>query len=188
MGRWEPNASGRLREAAMELYIERGFDQTTVAEIAQRAGLTARTFFRYFRDKREVLFSGSALLEEQLVKALESAPASASPMQAVSAALDAAAVMLGDRRDFSRQRHSVIAANAELQERELIKMASLSVALADGLRRRGFTDPEAGLAAEAGMAVFRVAFDTWVNAAGDRELLDVMHESLDQLRALTANR
>src|SRR6476646_11290453 len=95
MGRWEPDASGRLREAAMELYVERGFEQTTVAEIAKRAGLTARTFFRYFADKREVLFAGSLSLQEQLVHALDAAPMSASAMQAVSAALDAAAITLG---------------------------------------------------------------------------------------------
>ncbi len=172
----------------MELYVERGFEQTTVAEIAQRAGLTARTFFRYFADKREVLFAGSASLQDSLVSALEGAPKSASPMQAISAALDAAAAMLGERRDYSRQRQSVIAANAELRERELIKMASLSAALADGLRRRGVTDPDAGLAAEAGVAVLRVAFERWVTATGDRDLLQVMHESLDQLKALTADR
>ena len=172
----------------MELYVERGFEQTTVAEIAQRAGLTARTFFRYFADKREVLFAGSASLQDSLVSALEGAPESASPMQAISAALDAAAAMLGGRHDFSRQRQSVIAANAELRERELIKMASLSAALADGLRRRGVTDPDAGLAAEAGVAVLRVAFERWVTATGDRDLLQVMRESLDQLKALTADR
>src|SRR5882762_9452948 len=113
----------------MQLYIERGFEQTTVAEIAQRAGLTARTFFRYFRDKREVLFAGSASLEEQLVLALEAAPKSATPMQAISAALDAAATARGRHPDFSRQRQSVINAHAELRERELIKLASLAAAL-----------------------------------------------------------
>jgi AcrR family transcriptional regulator len=188
MGRWEPNASGRLRQAAMELYVERGFEQTTVAEIAQRAGLTARTFFRYFADKREVLFAGSAALEENLVSALEAAPKSTSPMRTVAAALDAAAAMLGEHRDYSRQRQSVIAANAELRERELIKMASLSAAIADGLRRRGVPDPAAGLAAEAGVAVLRVSFERWVTASGDRDLAQVMHESLDQLKALTADR
>jgi AcrR family transcriptional regulator len=172
----------------MELYVERGFEQTTVAEIAQRAGLTARTFFRYFADKREVLFAGSAALQDSLVVALENAPESASAMQAVSAALDAAAATLGEHRDFSRQRQSVIAANAELRERELIKMASLSAALAAALRRRGFTDADAGLAAEAGIAVFRVSFERWVTASGDQDLLQVMHESLDQLKALTADR
>jgi len=186
MGRWEPNASGRLREAAMELYVERGFEQTTVAEIAQRAGLTARTFFRYFADKREVLFAGSALLQEQMVSALEGTPDSATPMEATAAALDAAAVMLGERRDYSRQRQSVIVANAELQERELIKMATLSAAIAEGLRGRGVADLDAKLAAEAGIAVFRVAFERWVGDSDDRALSQVMRESLDQLKALTA--
>jgi AcrR family transcriptional regulator len=186
MARWEPNASGRLREAATELYLERGYEQTTVADIAQRAGLTARTFFRYFADKREVLFDGSAALQEQLVNALEEAPESATPMEAVAAALDAAAAVLGGRRDYSRQRQAVIAANAELRERELIKMASLSAALADGLRKRGVTDPEASLAAEAGIAVFRVAFDRWVSDAEDGDLSQVMRESLQQLTALTS--
>jgi AcrR family transcriptional regulator len=186
MGRWEPDASGRLRQAAMELYVERGFEQTTVAEIAQRAGLTARTFFRYFADKREVLFGGSAFLQERMMGAVDGAPDSASPMEAIAAALDAAAAVIGEGREFSRQRQAVIVANAELRERELIKMASLSAALADGLRRRGVTDPDASLAAEAGIAVFRVAFERWIGEPGDRDLAQIMRESLDQLKALTA--
>jgi AcrR family transcriptional regulator len=170
----------------MELYLERGFEQTTVAEIAERAGLTGRTFFRYFTDKREVLFAGSVSLQEHLVAALDGAPASASPMEAVATALDAAAAVLGQHRDYSRQRQAVIAANAELRERELIKMASLAAALADGLRRRGVAEPNASLAAEAGIAVFRVAFERWVSAAQDQDLALVMRESLAQLKSLTA--
>jgi AcrR family transcriptional regulator len=186
MGRWEPDASGRLRLAAMELYVDRGFDQTTVAEIADRAGLTARTFFRYFADKREVLFGGSETLQSEMVAALDAAPADATPMQAVAVALDAAAEMLGERHDYARQRHAVIAAHAELRERELIKMASLAGALADGLRRRGVAEPDASLAAEAGIAVFRVAFGRWVTEPGDRQLSQVMRESLDHLTAVTS--
>jgi AcrR family transcriptional regulator len=186
MGRWEPNASGRLREAALELYVERGFEQTTVADIAQRAGLTARTFFRYYADKREVLFAGSDLLQQRLVSALAQAPATAAPMDAVAAALDEAADALGGQREFSRRRQSVITAHAELRERELIKMASLSAALADGLRGRGVAEPEASLAAEAGIVVFRVAFERWVAASDARSLADIIHDSLDQLRALAA--
>jgi AcrR family transcriptional regulator len=170
----------------MELYVERGYEQTTVAEISERAGLTARTFFRYFADKREVLFAGSVALQEQLVAALDGAPDSASPMEAVSAALDAAATVLGQHREYSRQRQSVIAANAELRERELIKMASLAVALADGLRRRGVADPNASLAAEAGVAVLRVAFERWVHEPGEQELFTIMRGSLEQLKSLTA--
>jgi AcrR family transcriptional regulator len=170
----------------MELYVERGYEQTTVAEIAERAGVTARTFFRYFADKREVLFAGSLSLQERLVAALDGVPNSATPMDAVAAALDAAATALGQHREYSRQRQSVIAANAELRERELIKMASLAAALGDGLRRRGVADPTASLAAEAGIAVLRVAFERWVREPGDQDLSNIMRESLDQLKSLTA--
>jgi AcrR family transcriptional regulator len=188
MVRWEADAGGRRREAAMQLYVERGFEQTTVAEIAKRAGLTARTFFRYFADKREVLFAGSASLEELIVLAVDAAPKSASPMQAVSAALEAAATALGQHRDFSRQRQSVINANAELRERELIKMASLSAAIANGLRRRGIPDPDASLAAEAGIVVLRVAFERWVGEPDGADLAQNMQSALDRLKTITAAR
>src|SRR6478735_9209394 len=110
MARWQPDARGRLGEAAMELYAERGYEQTTVAEIAERAGLTARTFFRYFADKREVLFAGSVVLQEQMVRAVEDTPEGASPIDAVAAALHAAATFLGGHRAQSRRRQQVIAA------------------------------------------------------------------------------
>src|SRR5271154_6302812 len=145
MGRWEPDARGRLEEAAMELYGERGFDQTTVAEIAKRAGVTERTFFRYFDDKREVLFSGAESLQELLVTNVAAAPPSTSPIDAVTAALEVAGALLQERRDFARKRQAVITANAELQERELIKLASLAAAIARELRRRGVKDPAASL-------------------------------------------
>ena len=186
MSRWEPGAAGRLRESAMELYLDRGFEQTTVADIAERAGLTARTFFRYFGDKREVLFAGSVALQEHLVEAVDNAPESASPMDAVAAALEAGATTLGQHHEFSRQRQAVIMANTELRERELIKMASLAVELADALRRRGVADANASLAAEAGIAVFRVAFERWVDEPDGQTLWAVMRESLEQLKVLAA--
>src|ERR1700759_3032064 len=134
MARWQPDSQSRLEEAALALYGERGVENTTVAEIAARAGLTERTFFRYFADKREVLFGGSGALQELLVDAVAKAPATAPPIAAVAAALDAAGALLEDRADRARQRHAVIAANTELQERELIKLATLAAALADALR------------------------------------------------------
>src|SRR5438552_11656129 len=151
MGRWEPNARGRLERAALELFLERGFEQTTVTEIAARAGLTQRTCFRHFADQREVLFGGAGALQELLVSTLAGAPESAAPIDAVAAALQAAAAGLQERREYSRQRQAVIAANVELRERELIKLASLASAMADALRRRGVADPAASLAAEAGI-------------------------------------
>jgi AcrR family transcriptional regulator len=186
MGRWEPNARGRLERAAMELYIERGFDQTTVAEIAARAGLTERTFFRHFADKREVLFAGAGQLQDFLVSTLASAPDSAAPIDAVAAALEAAGALLQERGDYAGQRQAVIAASVELQERELIKLASLASALAGTLRRRGVTDPAASLAAEAGIAVFRIAFERWASDTSRADLPQVIRESLDELKAVTA--
>src|SRR5215469_13715779 len=86
MSRWEPNARGRLEQAALELYCERGFDQTTVTEISERAGLTERTFFRYFADKREVLFWGQEHLRDLYVRAIVAAPETDAPIDLVAAA------------------------------------------------------------------------------------------------------
>src|SRR5579864_6728292 len=135
MARWEPNARGRLEQAAMELYGERGFDQTTVAEIAARAGLTERTFFRHYADKREVLFGGGEMLAERLVAAVAGAPDLARPLDATAAALEEVGglIQAARGRDVARARRSIIAANAELQERELIKLASWADTLAGAL-------------------------------------------------------
>lgn len=174
----------------MALYVERGYEQTTVADIAERAGVTARTFFRYFSDKREVLFAGSADLQKQMMAALEAAPSDARPLEVVAAALEAAGAAIGGNHEFSRQRSEVINANAELRERELIKLDSLGAALADGLRARDVPDPRAGLAAEAGIAVFRVGFERWVSGAGTRasgSLAEVLRAGMDDLRALAAD-
>jgi AcrR family transcriptional regulator len=167
MGRWAEDANGRLRAAAMQLYVECGFDETTVADIAARAGVTARTFFRHFADKREVLFAGASQLQDALVATVEKAPPEASPMQVVAAALDTAGELLGGNRELSRRRQTIINSHADLLERELIKMSTLAAALADGLRRRGVPEPDASLAAEAGVVVFRVAFGRWVGPAGE---------------------
>src|SRR5579871_3967453 len=163
MARWQPDARGRLAQAALSLYGERGFDSTTVEEIAARAGLTERTFFRYFADKREVLFGGAHELQEFLVAHVLEAPAALSPIEVVARAYMAAGDDIFEaRRDFARARQAIIAANTELQERELIKLATLNGALADALRRRGVEDPAASLAAEAGGSAFRLGFERWV--------------------------
>jgi AcrR family transcriptional regulator len=186
MGRWEPNARGRLEQAALELYVERGFEQTTVAEIARRAGLTERTFFRYFADKREVLFWGAGALQELMVSAVASAPPALAPMDAIAAALVAAGAVFEQRREHSLRRQSVIDANPALQERELIKLAALGSALAGALRGRGVKDPAASLAAEAGIAVFKIAFERWVSEPSPPGFAELVAESLDELRGVTA--
>lgn len=186
MTRWEPDSQGRLEQAALALYGERGFDQTTVAEIARRAGVTERTFFRHFADKREVLFAGSDALKALMVEAVSGAPRSATPMAAAAAAIEAAGPVLQERRQYARQRHAVIAANAELRERELIKLANLAAALADALRHRGVQEPAATLAAEVAMAVFRVAFERWVEEPEALDLLQLIRVFLDRVAAITA--
>ena len=188
MGRWEPNARGRLEQAALELYSERGFEQTTAKEIAERAGLTERTFFRHFADKREVLFPHGNPLQESLVSALADVPDTAAPIDAISAALEAVSDLFQERRELARQRQAVIAANPELQERELIKLASLASALAGTLRRRGVMEPAASLAAEVGMALFKVVFVRWISETDQRDWSQLVRESLDDLKAVTAGK
>lgn len=190
MSRWQPNARGRLEQAALELYHERGFDATTVTEIAERAGLTERTFFRYFADKREVLFWGQNRLREIYVRTIEAAPHAAAPIDAVAAALEAAVPTFHERRELARQRQAVIAANPRLQERELIKLASLASAMADALRGRGVPDPTASLVAEVGIVALKTAFARWVtapdDASDDHDLAQLIREALGQLKVITA--
>jgi AcrR family transcriptional regulator len=186
MARWKPDALDRLQQAALALYGERGFDQTTVAEIAEEAGLTKRTFFRYFTDKREVLFHGSQELEELLVTEVRNAPAFSVPLDPVAIALDAAATMFEQRREFAVRRQRVIAANPELQERERVKLASLAAAVAQALRLRGVGDLAAILTAETGITVLRVAFERWVDPANRQTLHQLIDDSLHELQGAIA--
>lgn len=186
MSRWEPNARGRLELAALELYLERGFEQTTVAQIAERAGLAERTFFRHYADKREVLFGGSPQLQERLVAAVADAPLDATPIDAVAGSLDAIGAALQGRFEYARRRYRVIRANCELLERELIKLAALTAALAEALERRGTPHLAANLAAEAGIAAFKIGFERWIGAAEEQDLALLIRDSLDELRAVTA--
>jgi AcrR family transcriptional regulator len=187
MSRWEPNARGRLERAAMELYLERGFEQTTVAEIAERAGLTKRTFFRHYADKRDVLFAGAAHLEKLVVDAVADAPGSGTPVAAVIAGIEAAATLIESLGEGPHARQSVIDANPELQERELVKLASLAAAIAGALRERGVEPRAANLAAEAGIAVFKIAFEDWTRQPGRQDLHSLVHMSLGDLKALLSD-
>ena|ERR1700722_4793927 len=186
MGRWKPDARGRLVQAALELYSERGFEDTTVEQIAQRAGLTERTYFRHFADKREVLFFGAHQLEELMLRALDGAPASLPAIDAIGVVLEAMAADFEDRRAFAQRRQKIIVAHAELQERERIKLASLAASLSAALRRRGVGDSAAALAAELAIAVFRVAFERWVDETNRHDFARIVRETLHEVRAVSA--
>jgi AcrR family transcriptional regulator len=186
MTRWQPDSRGRLEQAAFALYLERGFDDTTAAEIAERAGLTERTFFRHFADKRDVLFGGAATLQDLFVDTVRNAPSTAPPIEAARLALDAVGEIFADMRDRARQRHAIISASAELRERELIKLATLSSAVAAALRSRGVREPTASLTGEVAITVFKIGFDRWVAPSEQRSLTELMRDCFDELKAVTA--
>jgi AcrR family transcriptional regulator len=182
MARWEPNAVGRLREAALDLFRDRGYDETTVAEIAERAGVTPRTFFRYFADKREVLFAGAEKLAALLAEQVAAEPPRTTAIDAVAHALEAVAAASAESADFFRRRQALIKEHAELRERDLIKHAALATSIAEALRRRGVPDPSASLAAEAGIASFKLAFDTWACDSKRRGLDHHVRDALSGLK------
>jgi AcrR family transcriptional regulator len=186
MVRWEPGARNRLQTAALELYATKGFDETTVVEIAEAAGLTERTFFRHFADKREVIFGGQELFLQGFLDGVASAAEDAAPIEVVTSAVIAASSFFADDRlAFSRQRAAVIAANPNLQERELLKMATLATAIAGALRARGVPELAATLAAESGVTVFRMAFERWIAPGSKRSLTDLEREIFAELAAMT---
>jgi AcrR family transcriptional regulator len=185
MVRWNPDAEGRLIKAAITLFDEQGYGETTVAEIAEAAGLTKRTFFRYFADKREVLFNGSHELQDRWVSGIKAAPPDIGAMTAVSAGLDGVAELFADRHAFARTRSRIIAANPELQERELIKLQSLSAAIEAALIDRSAAVNTALLASQAGVTVFHVAFAKWIEQDDPAAFRRLMDETLAELRSVT---
>jgi AcrR family transcriptional regulator len=188
MGRWEPNARERLERAALALFAEHGYDATTVAQIADRAGLTKSTFFRHFADKREVLFGGPDMLAKLFSDAIRTAPPAATAVDCLAAALQAVAAVAftPDRHDFAAQRRAVIAANSELQERELLKRARLASAMADALLARGADDVTARLAAEMGVLAFSTAYARWASPGNGQPFTEVAHAALRDLQARAA--
>jgi AcrR family transcriptional regulator len=184
VARWEPNASGRLTEAAMALFAERGYAKTTVGDIAARAGLTERTFFNHFSDKREVLFAGSEQFVNWILDAVRAAPRSEPPLDVVVSAYESTSDFFEQRRPFSRKRSAIIAAHPELQERELIKMMSLAAAITEVLKQRGTSASAASLAAETGTAILRVGFEQWVRDPRDRSLTFHLRAARRQLEVV----
>ncbi|QNE46391.1 TetR family transcriptional regulator [Glaciihabitans sp. INWT7] len=187
MVRWEPGAKVRLQAAALDLFAAHGFEQTTTAQIAQSVGLTERTFFRHFSDKREVLFYGQELFLQAFLDGIDAAPSDAPTMAVVASALHAGTSLFPEeRRPYSRLRQTVIDANPALEERETHKMSGLATTVAEALRQRGIPEPTATLAAESGGTVFRMAFAQWIRDGETRALADIATDLLAELHNLTA--
>ncbi len=187
MARWEPDARLRLVRAALDLFTEQGYDDTTVVQIAERAGLTKSTFFRYFPDKRDVLVAGRDALSRCFAEGIASAPTTATPLEAVACALDAAAAVLTpDVRELGPQLRAVVAANRELQDRDALKRTSLATVMAEALQQRGVDGAVASLAGELGVLAFSRAHGLWADRANQRHFSDLAHEALEELRRAIA--
>lgn len=183
MPRWEPDARERFVAAALELFTDQGYDETTVAQITERAGLTKSTFFRHFSDKREVLAAGQETLSRLLADGVTAAPAGASPLDAVASGLDnAASAMTPFNRELGPRLEAVIATNAELQERAVLKRVGMASAIADALRARGVDETSAFMAAELGVLAFKVGFDAWTAEESERDLGELTARAFDRFR------
>ncbi|MEU4362264.1 helix-turn-helix domain-containing protein [Promicromonospora sp. NPDC023987] len=187
MARWDPGAQERLTEAALDLYLERGYDNVTVADIAERAGLTRRSYFRYFADKREVLFPSAERLPEIVREAVLAADPAAAPLAAVLDALHQVGAQVAEHVDHANaaRRRAVIDTSAELQERERSKSAAVAAAIDEALRQRGTGPGTAALVAQVGSVVLGLAFRRWVKSdaagfsAGLYAVVDDLRASLD---------
>ena len=162
MARWEPGARERLVVAAVDLFTEQGYDDTTVAEIAERAGVTKSTFFRHFSDKRELLVAGQETLSQLLVEGITDAPVDATPLEAVAGGLERASAAMGPaNRDLGPKLKAAVAASAELQERDALKSVGMAAAMTAALVARGVPDPTAQLAGELGVLAFKRGYAEW---------------------------
>ena len=183
MPRWEPDARERFVAAALELFTDQGYDETTVAQIAERAGLTKSTFFRHFSDKREVLAAGQETLSRLLADGVSAAPAGASPLAAVAAGLDnASSAMTPFNRELGPRLEAVIATSGELQERAVLKRVGMAAAIADALRGRGVDESSAFMAAELGVLAFKVGFDEWIADDNERDLAELTSSALHRFK------
>jgi AcrR family transcriptional regulator len=182
VARWDPGTEQRLTKAALELFREHGYDDVTVAQIAERAGITRRTFFRYFPDKREVLFAGSERLPTAVAEAVLAADPAVAALPAAFAALRAVGTQLVELVDHVAERRAVIAASAELQERERTKMAAVTSAVDDALRQRDVAPGTARLVAQLAVVAFQNAFDRWVDAGGRDDFAACVEAVVTSLR------
>ncbi|MGW5723675.1 TetR/AcrR family transcriptional regulator [Amycolatopsis sp. NPDC003865] len=190
MARWQPETTQRLVVAAVDLFTEQGYDATTVAQIAERAGVTKSTFFRHFSDKRELLVAGQETLSRLLTEGIAEAPADAGPLQAVAAGLERASGAMGPaNRELGPRLKAAVAASTELQERDALKSVGLAAAMTAALVARGVADPTAHLAAELGVLAFKRGYTQWSEAERDDEKGLAHHAlaALQDLRAATAS-
>jgi AcrR family transcriptional regulator len=184
VSRWRPGTRERLERAAIELFAGQGFAATTVPQITARAGLTTRTFFRHFADKREVLFGGEEI-PEFAARLIADAPASLDTITLIVGGLQTVAeTRFAGRRDEFRQRRAIILSDEGLRERELSKRAALAEVIREGFAGRGVDARTAALLADSSVTVLNVAIGEWLDQDDeDRTLFEIILDALQSLRA-----
>ncbi|MDQ4489782.1 TetR/AcrR family transcriptional regulator [Sinomonas sp. ASV486] len=188
MGRWAENPRGRLAAAAFELYGEQGFEQTTGAQIATRAGMHERSFFRLFGDKREVFFYAMDGVAHELAASIAGSATDATPIDAASDAIEERCALIQRSPSLAALRARLIAENPELRERDLSKHAELAMAVAGALRERGTAEHIAVLIGETTIAAFRTAVARWISDPATRSLPERFRDGLDDLEAALVHR
>ncbi|GAA2503756.1 TetR/AcrR family transcriptional regulator [Winogradskya humida] len=187
MARWQPDARERLEKAALELFTEQGFAETTVPQITARAGLTTRTYFRHFADKREVLFAGEDEYPAKVARMVAEAPPGLTAMALIAHGLHTmAATAFEGQRARLKARQAVVQSDEGLRERELRKLSAMWEAITDGFQTRGFDNLTATVAARIAVTAFNVAIERWLAAPDDQPLTGFVDETLKSLRSITA--
>jgi AcrR family transcriptional regulator len=186
--RWSPDARGRLERAAFELFAEQGYQATTVPQITARAGLATRTFFRYFTDKREVIFAGDEI-PDLARAAIEAAPQGVAPLDIVVHGLRAVADerFEGRHGEVGSVRRLVLS-ESSLRERDARKRADLTDAVREAFVNRGLDPSEAAVIAETTVMLFHLALEAWLTGPAGRRMADVVDEQLSVLRGVLARR
>jgi AcrR family transcriptional regulator len=181
--RWDPEAEARLRDAALQLCVEHGYDNVTVTQITERAGLTRRTFSRYFTDKRDVLFAGSERLPGAVAEIIRAVDPGLPPFAVLLVAFEQVGKLLAEFLPNAAQRRAVIESSPELLERERTKMAAITVAATTALRDRGTPEPDATLLARVGVALFQTTFAHWADHPTDTDYPALVRETAAKLAA-----
>lgn len=182
MGRWEPDAQGRLLSAALELFAEHGYEATTTAQIAERAGLTKTTLFRLFSDKREIVFQGQSALVELVRRGVSEAPMGANPSELMAGAIGLLSrAHTEDHRRTGRILDPVLAESPELNERAVFKRFTIASTLEKALADRGVEKREAGILADLGVRAYYSGYELWVASDSPSPLADYVADELSHL-------
>ncbi len=184
MPRWPEDSRTRLIDSSLALFVEHGYAEVTVDDIAERAGVSARTFFRHFPDKEEVLFADDDELLPVLLAAIGSGEAGQSAEHDMARALLTLAEQFQPDREQLSHRQRIIDSHVALSGRELAKQARWQQSVMDALVARGYSVEQSDLLAAIGFAIFRRALHAWLAEPSGPRLAERIQTALPQVRSV----